>query len=123
VTTRSAPSRAQPPEQLGLFAAPPREDQAQEGAARARRRIASTERGRHDNGLIDFDDACKGLHSLPGASATRSPSRTRAAPQRLRRLQVSAAIDRNAGQIRLKALVSSAFGKPATFRNWSLMGP
>jgi hypothetical protein len=35
--------------------------------------------------------------------------------------RLSVSLDRNSRQIHVKALVSSAFTKPATFRVWSLM--
>jgi hypothetical protein len=57
---------------------------------------------------------------LDGALAEAGPELRRSVFDAFR---LSAAIDRNAGQIQLKALVSSAFEKAGDLRNWSLMGP
>jgi site-specific DNA recombinase len=61
--------------------------------------LTSTERECHDKGLIDFDDACKLLDSLPqldDALAEAEPELRRSVFDAFR---LSAAIDRNAGQI------------------------
>jgi hypothetical protein len=78
--------------------------------------------GRTD-AAIDVDDACEILDSLPNLTEALA-----AADPELRRrvfdaFRLAVAIDRNAGQIRVKALISSAFTKTATFTTWSLMGP
>jgi Recombinase len=66
--------------------------------------------GRHD-GLVDLADACSVLDGLPdlGEALTGADPELRRAVFDAFRLSVE--IDRNAGQIRLKALVSSAFSQ------------
>jgi hypothetical protein len=73
--------------------------------------LASTERERRDNGLLDFDDACKLLDSLPRLDGALAEAGLELRRSVFDAFRLSAAIDRNAGQIRLKALVSSAFGE------------
>ena len=64
-----------------------------------------------ENGSVDLDNACKILDSLPdlGSALAAADHETRRSVFDAFRLSI--ALDRNAGQIRVKALVSSAFTK------------
>jgi hypothetical protein len=66
---------------------------------------------------IDLDDACEILDSLPNLTEALA-----AADPELRRrvfdaFRLAVALDRNAGQIRVKALISSALTKTRDLRN------
>ena len=93
----------------------------------------------HENGSIDFHDACEILSALPVSEAPSPPilrraveSSTRSAsrsPPILRRAVESSTRSASqshstvtAGQIHVKALISSAFTRPAASSNWSLTG-
>ncbi len=72
--------------------------------------LAQLEGSRRDSSAVDVEDACAVLGALPDLGkrlAAADPELRRAVFEAFR-LRVE--IDRNAGQIRLKALVSSAFG-------------
>ncbi len=77
---------------------------------------AFDEAGRTD-AAIDLDDACEILESLPNLTEALAA----AEPDLRRRVfdafRLAVAIDRNAGQIRVKALVSSAFTKTRDLQN------
>jgi hypothetical protein len=72
---------------------------------------------------IDLDDACEIIDSLPNLTEALAL----ADPELRRRVfdafRLAVALDRNAGQIRVKALISSAFTKSRDLQTWSLMGP
>lgn len=72
--------------------------------------LAQLEGSRRDDGTVDVDDACAILGALPdlGKPLAEADPELRRAVFDAFRLRVE--IDRNAGQVRLKALVSSAFG-------------
>ncbi|MGH2844721.1 MAG: hypothetical protein ACRDL0_01630, partial [Thermoleophilaceae bacterium] len=77
--------------------------------AEAETGLADVERAHRQQARPDFEEAREILHGLPDLGGA-----LRAADPQLRRrvyeaFRLSAEIDRNAGQIRLKALVSSAF--------------
>jgi hypothetical protein len=65
----------------------------------------------HENGSIDFRDACEILKAPPDFGSALAA----ADPQTRRRVfdafRLSVTLDRNAGQIHVKALISSAFTK------------
>jgi site-specific DNA recombinase len=72
---------------------------------------------RRTDTAIDLDDACEILDSLPNLTEALA-----AADPELRRrvfdaFRLAVALDRNAGQIRVKALISSAFTKTCDLQN------
>ncbi len=73
--------------------------------------LASLAATHSNNGTVDVDQACEILDSLPDLTEALA----KAAPEIRRRVfdafRLSVALDRNAHQIRVKALVSSAFTK------------
>src|SRR5262249_30942488 len=77
---------------------------------------ASDDAGRTD-AAIDLDDACEILELLPNLTEALAA----AEPDLRRRVfdafRLAVAIDRNAGQIHVKALVSSAFTKTRDLQN------
>jgi hypothetical protein len=119
--TRSRCKRALP--DGGRVYAPHRVERLKAERAAADRALAELEGSRNGATSIDVDDACPVLDRLPDLAAAPA----RAEPELRRRVfdafRLSVAIDKNAAQIHVKALVSSAFTKPATFRASSLMSP
>ena len=77
----------------------------------AEAQLATLTADNHENGSIDFHDACEILNALPDLGSTLAA----ADPQTRRRIfdafRLSVTLDRNAGQIPVKALISSAFTK------------
>ena len=78
--------------------------------------LAAAAATRTNNGALDLDRACELLDSLPDlgdALASADPETRRRVFDAFR---LSVSLDRNAGQIRVKALVSSAFTKSRDLR-------
>ena len=79
--------------------------------AEAEAQLAALAAENHENGSIDFHNACEILNALPdlGRALAEADPQTRRHVFDAFRLSVT--LDRNAGQIHVKALISSAFTK------------